>query len=729
MRGQARKMTGLPIRRQMAPRDEPDTVHEVGESSQQAEFRAQLRQVTLDLQGTRLELQESRAIGEDTRTTVFEILTSHLLLMEQMNALDAGSQAWRAIYDRGEDEENHDSGDDSCILAASDSDERSDDGKESYLLAYWWPGMKKHIAEYVDRCLTCLKVKAEHQRPSGLLQQPEIPMWKWDQISMDFITKLPRTSHNHDSIWVIVDRLTKSAHFLPIREDYSMDRLAKLYVNEIVSRHGVPISIISDRDSRFMSRFWQTLQNALGTQINMSTAYHPQTDGQTERTNQTLEDMLRSCVIDFGGSWDIHLPLVEFSYNNSYHTSIQCAPFEALYGRKCRSPICWSEVGESQVIGPELIQETTDKIALIQERIKAARDRQESYADNHRRPLEFQIGDPVMLKVSPWKGIFRFGKRGKLSPRFVGPFKILERIGSVAYRLELPPELGNIHDIFHVSNLKKCLVDKSLIVPLNEIQIDEKLQFREEPVEVMDREVKTRNDKRGRKPCTKRSPGLPEIEKRRKITKYWSIGSIAVRDGGIQNPPRYAMQERNLRSPDFFAVRGSPDFFAVREEFLGFWSRLNSIMELKVLILELYLVNPCVAEQKTLIVLLVDTPFAGRIASPLVKTVTLGEAALQTLMFVREKIWRKEISFDLIGSFYRHGMKICEGFQNLISEFNSTKYDQGLGKGGAKQQTKVLHDNTQLQVDNLRQKCEIQEAKVRQSRFKKTSSGSNGIGC
>ncbi|KAD4982375.1 hypothetical protein E3N88_19046 [Mikania micrantha] len=280
-----------------------------------------------------------------------------------------------------------------------------------------------------------------------------------------------------------------------------MDRLAKLYVNEIVSRHGVPISIISDRDSRFMSRFWQTLQNALGTQINMSTAYHPQTDGQTERTNQTLEDMLRSCVIDFGGSWDIHLPLVEFSYNNSYHTSIQCAPFEALYGRKCRSPICWSEVGESQIIGPEFIQETTDKIALIQERIKAARDRQKSYADNRRRPLEFQVGDRVMLKVSPWKGIFRFGKRGKLSPRFVGPFKILERIGPVAYRLELPLELSNIHDVFHVSNLKKCLTDESLIVPLEEIHIDEKLQFSEEPVEVMDRETKVL--KRSRIPIVK----------------------------------------------------------------------------------------------------------------------------------------------------------------------------------------------------------------------------------
>ncbi|GJX92928.1 putative reverse transcriptase domain-containing protein [Tanacetum coccineum] len=208
---------------------------------------------------------------------------------------------------------------------------------------YWWLGMKKDIAEYVSKCLTCLKVKAEHQRPSGLLQQPEIPVWKWEGIAMDFVTKLPRTSSGHDTIWVIVDRLTKSAHFLPMREDYKMERLARLYLNEIVARHGVPISIISDRDSRFTSRFWQSMQEALGTRLDMSTAYHPQTDGQSERTIQTLEDMLRACVLDFGGSWDVHLLLVEFSYNNSYHSSVRCAPFEALYGRKCRSPIMWAE--------------------------------------------------------------------------------------------------------------------------------------------------------------------------------------------------------------------------------------------------------------------------------------------------------------------------------------------------------------------------------------------------
>ncbi|GJS66009.1 putative reverse transcriptase domain-containing protein [Tanacetum coccineum] len=189
-------------------------------------------------------------------------------------------------------------------------------------------------------------IKAEHQRPSGLLQQPEIPEWKWERIAMDFVTKFLRTSSGHDAIWVIVDQLTKSAHFLPMCEDYKIDRLARLYLNEIVARHGVPISIISDRDSRFTSRFWQSMQEELGTRLDMSMAYHPHTNGQSESTIQTLEDMLRACIIEFEGSWDVHLPLIEFSYNNIYHSSVRCAPFEALYGRKCHSPILWAEVGE-----------------------------------------------------------------------------------------------------------------------------------------------------------------------------------------------------------------------------------------------------------------------------------------------------------------------------------------------------------------------------------------------
>ncbi|GJV55277.1 reverse transcriptase domain-containing protein [Tanacetum coccineum] len=374
--------------------------------------------------------------------------------------------------------------------------EKREDGSLHYMDRIWvplvgGPSMKKEIAIYVSKCLTYAKVKAEHQRPSSLLQQPKIPEWKWEKIAMDFITKLPRSSSGHDAIWVIVDRLTKSAHFLAIREDYSMEKLARLYIDEIVARHGVPTSIISDRDGRFTSRFWQTMQKALGTRLDMSTAYHPQTDGQSERTIQTLEDMLRVCMIDFGGSWNIHLPLAEFSYNNSYHSSIHCAPFEALYGRKCRTLVLWAKIGDSRLIRLELVQETTNKVVVIRDRLKAARDRQKSYADNRRKPLEFQVGDHVMLKVTPWKGVVRFRKKGKLAPRFVGHFEILEIIGSMAYRLRLPEELSSVHDTFHVSNLKKCLADANLHVPLDEIKVDKTLRFVEEPLEIMDREVKT----------------------------------------------------------------------------------------------------------------------------------------------------------------------------------------------------------------------------------------------
>ncbi|GJV63948.1 putative reverse transcriptase domain-containing protein [Tanacetum coccineum] len=206
--------------------------------------------------------------------------------------------------------------------------------------------------------------------------------------------------------------------------------------------------------------------------------------------------MPRVCVLDFEGSWDTHLPLVEFSYNNSYHASVKCAPFEALYERKCRSPGMWAEVGESQLIGPEIIQETTKKFIQIKGRLKMARDRQKSYADKRRKPFEFKVGDHVLLKVSPWKGVVRFGRKGKLAPRYVGPFEIMKQVGSVAYRLRLPQELSSIHDMFHVSNLKKCLADASLQVSLEEIEIDEKLHFVKEPVEIVDREVKKLKRKR-----------------------------------------------------------------------------------------------------------------------------------------------------------------------------------------------------------------------------------------
>nr|GEY51666.1 putative reverse transcriptase domain-containing protein [Tanacetum cinerariifolium] len=287
---------------------------------------------------------------------------------------------------------------------------------------YWWPNMKANIATFVSKCLTCAKVKAEHQKPSSLLQQLEIPEWKWEK-TMDFVLGLPRTPSEYDSIWVIVDRLTKSTHFLPMKKTDSIKKLAQLYLREIVCRHGVHVSIISDRDSL-------------------------------------------------------------------YHASIKAAPFEALYGWKCRSPVHWSEGRDGQLTGPELIHETTEKIVQIKNRLLTARSRQKSYADVSHKPMEFEVGDKVMLKVSPWKGVICFGKRGKLSPWYIGPFEIIERIGPVAYKLELPEKLHGIQNTFHVSNLKKCLADKNLVIPLEEVQLYDKLHFIEEPVEIMDREVK-----------------------------------------------------------------------------------------------------------------------------------------------------------------------------------------------------------------------------------------------
>ncbi|KAI3669849.1 hypothetical protein L6452_41291 [Arctium lappa] len=357
-------------------------------------------------------------------------------------------------------------------------------------LHYWWPVMKLDVAKYVERCVSCLQVKAEHQRPYGSLQPLAIPEWKWEHITMDFVTKLPKTLKGHDTIWVVVDRLTKSAHFLAMRETLPMDKLAKLYIDEVIPRHGVPLSIVLDRDSRFTSKFLDGLQRELGTKVKLSTTYHPQTDGQSERTIQTLEDMLRSCVIDFGGSWDSHLLLVEFAYNNSYHSSIRMAPFEALYGRKCRTPMCWLEAREKQFAGPEIVQATTDKVKGIRERLKAAQDRQKSYADKKRRPVEFQVGERVMLKVSPWKGIIRFGKRGKLSPRFLGPFTILEKIGLQAYRLELPPEMNGIHPTIHVCYLRKCLAEEESVIPLSEIRVDNRHRCVEEPESILESETK-----------------------------------------------------------------------------------------------------------------------------------------------------------------------------------------------------------------------------------------------
>jgi hypothetical protein len=351
---------------------------------------------------------------------------------------------------------------------------------------YWWYGLKRDVATHVALCDVCQRVKAEHQRPAGLLQPLKVPEWKWEEIDMDFIVGLPHTRDGYDSIWVIVDRLTKVAHFIPVKTTYSGAQLAELYMSRIVCLHGVPKKIVSDRGTQFTSCFWKRLHESMDTKLNFSSSYHPQTDGQTERTNQVLEDMLRACALKHGRSWDKSLPYAEFLYNNSYQTSLKMAPFEALYGRKCRTPLYWNQTGERQVFGPKILQEAEKQVQIIRENLKTAQSRQKSYVDNRRRELMFEVGDFVYLKVSPMRGMKRFKVKGKLSPRYIGPFKILERKGEVAYQLELPDSLSDVHDVFHVSQLKKCLRVPEEQLPMEELNVNEDLTYSEYPIRILE---------------------------------------------------------------------------------------------------------------------------------------------------------------------------------------------------------------------------------------------------
>ena len=286
--------------------------------------------------------------------------------------------------------------------------------------------------------------------------------------------------------------------FFPVKPTGTAASLAEVFMREIVRLHGVPSSIVSDRDPIFTSNFWGALQRTLGTRLNISTAYHPQTDGQTERVNRILEDLLRACILDFGGSWEDHLHLVEFSYNNSYQASIQMAPYEALYGRPCKAPACWIESGDKLILGPDMIREATEKVELVKLRMREAQDRQKSYADQRRRDLVFEIGDLVFVKISPMRGVVRFGKAGKLTPRYVGPFRVMERIGFQAYRVELPEHMAGIHNVFHVSHLRKCLHDLSLILEPSvqqEIEIEPDLTIIRRPFRIIDREEKQLRNK------------------------------------------------------------------------------------------------------------------------------------------------------------------------------------------------------------------------------------------
>ncbi|GJX32989.1 putative reverse transcriptase domain-containing protein [Tanacetum coccineum] len=297
---------------------------------------------------------------------------------------------------------------------------------------YWWHGMKRDIAVYANRCLTCSKIKAEHHKSSRFIQQPEIPKWKWEKITMDFVTKLPKSSSGYDAIWVIMDTLTKSAYFLPILEDYKTEN----------SSGGI----------EYKTRHEYSL---------------PPSDRRSDSLIITVTTQALSV------------------HHSRLYTSKNVDPL-----------VIWTKVGENQLIGPEIMQETTIKIIQIKERLKMARSRQKSYADKRRKPLEFKVGDRVLLKVSLWKRVVQFGKKGKLAPRYVEPFKIVECVGPVAYRLKLPQELSCIYHTFHVSNLKKCLAEPDVQVPLEETEIDENMRFFEEPIEIIERDVKRLKQRR-----------------------------------------------------------------------------------------------------------------------------------------------------------------------------------------------------------------------------------------
>jgi RNA recognition motif-containing protein len=300
---------------------------------------------------------------------------------------------------------------------------------------FWWSNMKGEIAKYVSGCDTCQRIKASHLKTAGQMQPLSIPAWKWDDISMDFIVGLPLMPRKHDSIWVIVDLLTKTAHFIPVHTTYSAECYAEIYIDLVVRLHGVPKTILSDQGTQFVARFWAQVHESLGTKLIHSSSYHPQTDGQTERVNQIVEDMLRACVIHFDKSWDKCLALVEFAYNNSYQASLKMAPFEALYGRRCRTPLNWSQAGERTLFGPKLVQEAEEKVSVIRENLRAAQMRQKSYHDKAKAPREFEVGNYVYLKVPPTKGVQRFGVKGKLAPRYIGPYEVTEKFGTVAYRI------------------------------------------------------------------------------------------------------------------------------------------------------------------------------------------------------------------------------------------------------------------------------------------------------
>jgi hypothetical protein len=354
---------------------------------------------------------------------------------------------------------------------------------------YFWSGMKKEIFEYIARCMEFHKVKAEHRHPVGLLQPLPIPEWKWEVVTMDFITRFLRTRKQHDSIMVVVDNLTKDAHFIPLKTTHKETYVAYVFMKEVAWLHGIPKTIVSDRDPKFTSNVWKGLFKGFRMNMNFSTTYHPESDGQIERVNRVIEDTLRMYVMDKPSKWEDYLHLVEFAYNNGYQASLKMSPFEALYGRKWNTPVSQDNQVDREVVGPEFLKEMEEQILKIKQNLKAAQDRQKRYADRNRIHREFKVGDHVFLKVKANRSSLKMGNWAKLATRFCGPFEILERIGPVAYMLALPTSM-NVHNVFHVSLLNKYIPDVNHVIDWNMIQVEQEGVLQVHPVRILDRKSK-----------------------------------------------------------------------------------------------------------------------------------------------------------------------------------------------------------------------------------------------
>jgi hypothetical protein len=347
----------------------------------------------------------------------------------------------------------------------------------------------KEIAKYIARCMECQKVKVEHRHPAGLLQPLTISEWKWELLKMDFVTGFPRTSKQHDSIMVVVDKLTKVVHFIPLKTTHKAANVVDIYMREVELLYGIPKTIVSDRDPKFTSKFWKWLFKGFKTNMNFSTAYHPQSDGKTERVNQVIEKVLRMYVMDKPYKWEDYLHLVEFSYNNGYQASVKMSPFEALYSKKCNTPISWDNAADREIIGLELIKVMEDQMLKIKQNLKDSQDRKKMYVYKNRTHREFKVGDHVFLKVKSNRSSLKLGNYSMLVARYCGPFEILEKIGPVAYMLSLPTSMI-VHNVFHVSLLNKYIPDAHHIIDWNVIQVEKEGVLQVCAVCILDRKRK-----------------------------------------------------------------------------------------------------------------------------------------------------------------------------------------------------------------------------------------------